>query len=51
MRDRGVVMPLQVNNVDATVAANTVYGLTGAILSGLLPSSVLDDPDIRVRWK
>ena len=48
---RGVVMPLQVNNVDVTVAANAVYGLTASVLTGLLPASVLDpakDPTIAV---
>ncbi|XP_076465682.1 uncharacterized protein LOC143297295 [Babylonia areolata] len=46
---RGVVMPLQVNNVDITVAANAIYGITASVLSGLLPPSVLDphkDPEI-----
>ena len=48
---RGVVMPFQVNNIDVTVAANAVYGLTGSVLAGLLPASVLDvkqDPEIAV---
>ncbi|KAK7505582.1 hypothetical protein BaRGS_00003327 [Batillaria attramentaria] len=44
---RDVVMPFQVNNVDVTVAANAVYGITASVLSGLLPTSVLQDPDIR----
>jgi len=46
---RGVVMPFQINNVDVTVAANAVYGLTGAVLSGLLPQDCIDpkkDPEI-----
>ena len=49
---RGLVMPFQVNNIDVTVAANAVYGLTASVLTGLLPASVLDpakDPLIAVR--
>jgi hypothetical protein len=42
-------MPFNVNNVDITVAANTIYGLTNGIIAGLLPMSVLDDPDIQVK--
>ncbi|KAK7505581.1 hypothetical protein BaRGS_00003326 [Batillaria attramentaria] len=45
--DRDVVMPFQVNNVDVTVAANAVYGITASVLSGLLPPSVLQDPQLR----
>ncbi|KAJ8320068.1 hypothetical protein KUTeg_001655 [Tegillarca granosa] len=45
--DKGVAMPLNINNVDCTVAANTIYGITHGILSGLLNNSVLDDPDIK----
>jgi len=44
---KGVAMPFQMNNVDVTVAANTIYGLTSAILSGILPASALDDPTIK----
>nr|KAG5710699.1 hypothetical protein BaRGS_035101 [Batillaria attramentaria] len=44
---KGVAMPFQMNNVDVTVAANTVYGLTASVLSGVLPASTLDDPLIR----
>lgn len=43
---KGVAMPFQINNVDATVAANTVYGMTSAILNGLVNPDVLDDPVI-----
>ena len=49
---RGLVMPFQANNIDVTVAANAVYGLTASVLTGLLPASVLDpakDPLIAVR--
>lgn len=45
---KGNVMPFNVNNVDVTVAANGIYGLTNGVLSGLLPSSVLEDLDIQV---
>ncbi|KAK7104725.1 hypothetical protein V1264_019392 [Littorina saxatilis] len=44
---KGVAMPFTMNNVDVTVAANTVYGLTSAVLSGVLPADILDDPLIR----
>ncbi|XP_012938109.1 uncharacterized protein LOC101859330 [Aplysia californica] len=43
---KGVAMPFQVNNVDATVAANTVYGITSSVLSGLVSKQVLDDPGV-----
>lgn len=42
-------MPFQINNVDVTVAANTIYGLTAAVLSNVLSITVLDDPIIKVR--
>ena len=45
---RGVAMPFQMNNVDVTVAANAIYGITASVLSGVLPASVLDDPIVRV---
>ncbi|GFN84641.1 hypothetical protein PoB_001114700 [Plakobranchus ocellatus] len=43
---KGVVMPFQANNVDITVCANTVFGITSAVLSGMIPSNVLEDPEI-----
>ncbi|XP_035824372.1 uncharacterized protein LOC101854700 [Aplysia californica] len=43
---KGVGMPFQINNVDATVAANTVFGITSAVLNGLVSPKVLDDPVI-----
>ncbi|GFS15835.1 hypothetical protein ElyMa_006780600 [Elysia marginata] len=43
---KGVQMPFNVNNVDITVCANTVFGITSGVLSGLLPHSVLEDPKI-----
>ncbi|KAK6985584.1 hypothetical protein BgiMline_015171 [Biomphalaria glabrata] len=39
-----VGMPFQLNNVDVTVAANTIYGITSSILSGLVSPDVLADP-------
>ncbi|XP_076463625.1 uncharacterized protein LOC143295856 isoform X2 [Babylonia areolata] len=45
---RGVAMPFQMNNVDVTVSANAIYGLTASVLSGTLPSSVLTDPQVYV---
>ena len=41
-------MPFNVNNVDITVCANTVFGITSAVLSGLVSPKVLDDPEIAV---
>lgn len=43
-------MPFNVNNVDITVAANAIYGLTNGILTGLVPMSVMEDPDIQVNF-
>ncbi|KAK3098312.1 hypothetical protein FSP39_018295 [Pinctada imbricata] len=43
----GVDMPFNINNVDVTVAANTIYGITNAVLTGLVNSSLLDDPEIQ----
>ena len=31
-----------------TVSANALYGITNAVLSGLVTTEVLDDPDIQV---
>ncbi|XP_062587918.1 uncharacterized protein LOC134249593 [Saccostrea cucullata] len=44
---KGNVMPFNVNNVDITVAANAIYGLTNGVLSGILPKSVMEDPEIQ----
>ncbi|XP_076462140.1 uncharacterized protein LOC143294648 [Babylonia areolata] len=44
---RGVAMPFQMNNVDVTVSANAIYGLTASVLSGSLQASVLTDPAIQ----
>ena len=46
---RGVAMPFQINNVDVTVAANTIYGITAGVLSNIFSITVLDDPIIKVR--
>ncbi|KAH3782420.1 hypothetical protein DPMN_160335 [Dreissena polymorpha] len=45
---RGVDMPYNTNNVDVTVAANSVFGITTAILNDVVPATTLDDSDIRV---
>ncbi|GFN84616.1 hypothetical protein PoB_001112200, partial [Plakobranchus ocellatus] len=42
----GNPMPFNVNNVDMTVGADVVIGLTYGVLSGLISSQVLDDPDV-----
>ena len=46
-KPRGVDMPFDINNIDVSVAANGVFGLTAAILNGLVNADILDDPDIR----
>lgn len=35
LKEKGVSMPFNVNNVDITVAANVIYGITAAALSNL----------------
>lgn len=47
LSDKGVAMPFFVNNVDVTVEANTVNGLTSALLSGLFKPTDFDS-DIQV---
>ncbi|XP_064611745.1 uncharacterized protein LOC135475740 [Liolophura sinensis] len=46
MVKRGVGMPFNVNNVDVTVSANAIFGITAAVASGLVNESVLNDPDV-----
>ena len=41
-------MPFNTNNVDSTVAANAVFGMTSAVLNGIVPASVFNDSVIRV---
>ncbi|CAG2252670.1 unnamed protein product [Mytilus edulis] len=41
---QGIDTPGNVNNVDITVCANALFGITNAILSGLVTSEVLYDP-------
>ena len=48
MYKKGVAMPFGINNVDVTVAANFLYGVTSSVLSGLQPLHTLDDVDIQV---
>ncbi|XP_055954817.1 uncharacterized protein LOC126827310 [Patella vulgata] len=40
---KGVAMPFNVNNVDCTVAANTIFGITSAVLNGLLQVNIFSD--------
>ncbi|GAB1602210.1 Hypothetical predicted protein [Argonauta hians] len=47
MSSKGVGMPFNINNVDCAVAANTIYGITASILSGVQSDTILDDPDIQ----
>uniref|UniRef100_K1R5M9 Uncharacterized protein n=1 Tax=Magallana gigas TaxID=29159 RepID=K1R5M9_MAGGI len=44
----GIITPSDVNNVDVTVSANALYGITNGILSGLVTTEVLEDPEIQV---
>ncbi|KAK3602723.1 hypothetical protein CHS0354_017166 [Potamilus streckersoni] len=46
MGPKGVDMPFNINNVDATVAANGVFGITSSILSGLVDPNLLHDQDL-----
>ncbi|XP_033764153.1 uncharacterized protein LOC117345236 [Pecten maximus] len=39
---KGVAMPFAVNNVDVTVAANTIYGLTSGLLSNIIDDLEFD---------
>lgn len=40
---KGVAMPFNLNNVDLTVSANVLYGLTSGLLSGLIEVELFDD--------
>ncbi|XP_061197307.1 uncharacterized protein LOC133205493 [Saccostrea echinata] len=42
LSDKGVAMPFWVNNVDVTVATNTINGLTSGLLAGLFKPSDFD---------
>ncbi|KAK3105161.1 hypothetical protein FSP39_018512 [Pinctada imbricata] len=42
MNTKGVAMPFFVNNVDVTVASNTIYGISASILSGLVNDTHFD---------
>ncbi|XP_021367900.1 uncharacterized protein LOC110459787 isoform X2 [Mizuhopecten yessoensis] len=44
---KGVSMPFSVNNVDVTVAANAIYGLTSGLLSNII-DDVEFDADLQV---
>ena len=46
--DKGVAMPFFVNNVDVTVASNTLYGISAAVLAGLVNEEEFDS-DVQVR--
>lgn len=41
--NKGISMPFHLNNVDLTVSANTLYGLTAALLSNLITEDQFDD--------
>ncbi len=40
---RGVSMPFHIDNVDLTVCANSLYGITAALLSGLVGGASFDE--------
>ncbi|XP_035678143.1 uncharacterized protein LOC118416934 [Branchiostoma floridae] len=42
MADKGVIMPFFLNNVDVTVAANTLAGITEALLAGMVKPTWFD---------
>ncbi|XP_046380058.2 uncharacterized protein LOC124151576 [Haliotis rufescens] len=44
--DKGVMMPYNINNIDVTVCANFIFGVTNGIINGLFQPSLLDDPEI-----
>ncbi|KAK3104440.1 hypothetical protein FSP39_002073 [Pinctada imbricata] len=43
----GIITPGNINNVDITVSANALFGITNAILTGLVTSEVLEDPEVQ----
>ncbi|KAL5005701.1 hypothetical protein ScPMuIL_016859 [Solemya velum] len=44
---KGNEMPFNINNIDLVVMANSIYGMTNGILSGLLEATLLEDPEIQ----
>ncbi|KAL5014185.1 hypothetical protein ScPMuIL_008455 [Solemya velum] len=44
---KGNDIPGNINNVDVTVAANAIFGITNGILTGLFNATLLDDADIQ----
>ncbi|KAL5014184.1 hypothetical protein ScPMuIL_008454 [Solemya velum] len=44
---KGNDIPGNINNVDVTVAANVIFGITNGILTGLFDATLLDDADIQ----
>lgn len=47
---KGVTMPFHLNNVDLTVSANTLYGLTAALLGNLITEDQFDE-DIQMIYE
>ncbi|XP_078676657.1 uncharacterized protein LOC144913686 [Branchiostoma floridae x Branchiostoma belcheri] len=47
MVEKGVLMPYNLNNVDVTVAANTLAGITEALLAGLVHQEKWFDHDVQ----
>lgn len=45
---KGYAMPLNINNIDVTVSANSIYGMTNGILTGVFEATLLDDEEIQV---
>ena len=44
-------MPFNVNNIDLTVAANTIYGISAAVLSNLINNSQWFDPELQMIYE
>ncbi|ESO84294.1 hypothetical protein LOTGIDRAFT_236277 [Lottia gigantea] len=47
LRKKGISMPFNINNVDVTVSANVIYGITSSVLSGVVSPSILNDTGIQ----
>jgi hypothetical protein len=45
-------MPFTINNVDVTVSANVVYGITASLLSGIVDKAIFDaDLQVNIQLK
>ena len=49
---KGVSMPFTINNVDVTVSANVVFGITSSLLSGIVDKAIFDaDLQVIIHFK